>query len=739
MSKRSNRGLRKGSGGNPTSSSFGWGYSRKSRTDWKGVGIGDAFKKNLDYCQRIPAQRLFYRMIAKAQALAAAEAGVDIAGKKDLPVKAQLSPCYTTSFPANLSVWAAVGETAFLTYSHFAEKSLLQARMKDWLKNPAGADRIPAVDSHACQVVALTAVKAVEARFVMDDLARVKGLESVETFRLFLASHYGDLSSLQEMIRVVILFGDVLPDWRREVPSRAAPSGLFGHIRPLVGLESLHRISRAILEVLEERSRPFFQALGRPNGMVPTSERLETGERWVREIFKGLLPFLPLPAPPAAAKPPASAAPSAGFRKPSEDLELISALEQLEDIFDGESDGPRPPTIEVTDDPAKVFAATADLGFGLGSGNPSQLKGEIAESPAKALLKKICQTIQKAVGQAEKHEDMRADLVEQSIRANPFEKGAIEGTPTEGSEISVTLGGETMTGQVFDRPLPLSEDLPALDSLKRQAAPVIEVLRRNLYPNLDQVFDPIRFQVGGRIDPSRLHSFQISPAIYQRFQVFDEPDPRGSPLLLLTCDASGSLSADQMCALKLLSASWLDATTRSDIRILAGTYTSDHVRPGVCGPVVSWIFHPRKTPCLGKQDAIRAVVTLPDNGGTGGQSDVISLSFMLNEARALARGGMVYLVMLTDCCWNKSFSSRLSGVEEMQGFFQDQIDEFGCKLNITLCALGAKEEKDTGLAGLADKIILLKPEELRNPLEVSRKISEYVASCFRERRAFKGR
>ncbi len=394
----------------------------------------------------------------------------------------------------------------------------------------------------------------------------------------------------------------------------------------------------------------------------------------------------------------------------------------------------------MTDDPEKILTNTIEFGDGngwdRGAGDGEQaFPPGTPESPLKKLLTRIGQTIRKAGDQPGKFEDTRTDLVEQAIRANPFEKGVIEGSPTDGREVTVSMGGEAQTGQLFDRPLPLSEDLTRLDALMQKAAPVIEALRRHLYPNLDQVFDPIRFQIGGRLDPSRLHAFQTSSALYQRFQVFEEPDPRGSPLLLLTCDASGSLSADQMAALKILSASWLAATAGTDIRILAGTYTSDTVRPGVHGPVVSWIYHPKKTPALGRREAIRAVVTLPDTGGTGGQSDALSLSFMLDEAKALARGGMIYLVMLTDCCWNKSFTTTMSGLDEVQGFFLDQLEECGRKLHITLCALGAREENATGLAGLADKIILLPPEQLRDPLEVARRISEYVASCFRERAA----
>ena len=48
------------------------GYShvsrkRRSKADWAGVGLGDAYKHNLEYYLRRSAQRAFYRLVKLRQ------------------------------------------------------------------------------------------------------------------------------------------------------------------------------------------------------------------------------------------------------------------------------------------------------------------------------------------------------------------------------------------------------------------------------------------------------------------------------------------------------------------------------------------------------------------------------------------------------------------------------------------------------------------------------------------------
>ena len=92
---------------------------------------------------------------------------------------------------------------------------------------------------------------------------------------------------------------------------------------------------------------------------------------------------------------------------------------------------------------------------------------------------------------------------------------------------------------------------------------------------------------------------------------------------------------------------------------------------------------------------------------------------------------MVYLVVLSDCAWNKSFLGELSGAEEVRSFFADAYRRQAGRLHATLVALGV--ESKTGFEEILDRVIAVKGEELNKPAEVAHKIGAYVASCLKER------
>ena len=103
-------------------------------------------------------------------------------------------------------------------------------------------------------------------------------------------------------------------------------------------------------------------------------------------------------------------------------------------------------------------------------------------------------------------------------------------------------------------------------------------------------------------------------------------------------------------------------------------------------------------------------MALPDSG-TGAQSDALSLAFILNEARQIARGNMIYLIVISDTAWNRSFDNEKSGFEEVRSYFENVYDEMGDKLHTTLVALGVSTE--TGFEDLLDRVIAVSSEELK--------------------------
>jgi hypothetical protein len=287
------------------------------------------------------------------------------------------------------------------------------------------------------------------------------------------------------------------------------------------------------------------------------------------------------------------------------------------------------------------------------------------------------------------------------------------------------------SGEIFDRPIELSEDTQAVDKLLEKARPITEKMKRVLYPNIEELPKRERLRPSGSLDPLRLPLYACSQAIFKRSLIEEQADPRGCPVLAIACDGSGSQNAQQMSLAKLLSAGWLVSTAKTDIRVLAGLFHSGAIRHGVGGPLVQWMYHPVKTPAINSREGVRALVTLPDHG-TGVQSDALSIAFITDEARRLARGRMIYLILITDCAWNMSFKTGRSGKEEVYTLFENLTHQYKSKLHTTLVALGVNGA--TGFENLLDKVINIDRNELTDPAAVAEKIGLYVASIMRERK-----
>jgi hypothetical protein len=162
----------------------------------------------------------------------------------------------------------------------------------------------------------------------------------------------------------------------------------------------------------------------------------------------------------------------------------------------------------------------------------------------------------------------------------------------------------------------------------------------------------------------------------------------------------------------------------------------------MAGPLIRWIYHPWKTPSLNQRDALRALPSLPQSG-TGVQSDVLSISHMIEEAQRLARRGQVYLILITDCAWNVSFPEvNQRGKDEVAGFFEMTRQDYGDRLNTTVVALGVPDLHHPGVCGLEplfDKIIPVPDVNLTNPDAVAQQVGLYVAAVMQERRSLLAR
>lgn len=674
---------------------------RRAKTDWAGIHLSDAFKSNLDFYIRIPAQRLFYLAARKTQMAAAHQAGVSVDSAFVPLGKPQLGPCYT-SYPSALAAYASIGLTGFLEYQLRVSENILVTYMQDYLADPADADIIgEKVDPEGYKAVAAMVVRAVQNRLLLEDLSRTPALSSIELYRLFCVSQQNmKFRTLGEIIDSVILYGDILPNWE---------------------LQSLHSATRWLLLVIAETSAPHFAQLR----AVPATQLLPLGLRWVRDVTRALAKFIPVTdrAPKSVDVPQNLAGKIRNCFKQSSDpappsCDWISPL-----------DAPQPPAFVDSVKPEEELMLTlagALLNRPVDSATLPDLDASTQDS-----LARFMECIQKAGGQQSGYEDMRSDLLEQLLRQTAFTESPIQGSPVEGHEVPLKFGNEkAMSGEIFDRSVELSVDFTAYDELVRESQPVIDAMRNTLYPNVDEIPERERFRANGSLDPGRLAMAGFSSSVFQRYNTREREDRRGRPVVLIACDGSGSLNEQQMDLTRVLACAWLHSTNRGDVQVLAGLYHSGDVRPGVTGPLVEWLYHPRKTPSTSRKDAARTLVSLPESG-TGVQSDVLSIAFMLQEAWNLARGKMVYLILITDCQWNRCLNTEKTGEQEVFSFFQNLCAEENPRLHATLVALGQKE--NSVLEGLVDHIITVPGERLRDYASVAGQIGTFVASMIKER------
>ena len=675
------------------SSAYGYSYRARTKTSWAGIGPADAFKSNLDYYTRLPAQRLAYRVIGAAQRAAAQVAQGDSSDFQP-QIKPQLGPCYST-YPASIAFYATVGLTAFLEFSNRISGDCLLTAMSEYLQNPAEADDVAVAPEIYRQTAHLVA-KTVQTRLFHEDLCRYPSLTAVDTYRLFAASQQDRrFRSLKEILESVILFGDVAPVFETQ---------------------KLHEQTRELLATISDASSVYLDLLP----LVDSEDLVGLGDEWTRSVCYSLAPYL------EAARPQPSTR-----GKPTVTLESPGSRDRTQQAangtrFDERTQVPplNDPTAPSLFDPPTAIQRLADPLLGAASQTDSQATKLMAEA-----MKAAAGAFDAASGQSGNTEDVRSDLLDQTMQSRAFMPTPIEGSPTDGHDVAFRdHDGNEAAGEVFDRPVELSDDGAAYDQLMAEAQPTTRMLKRLIMPNIEQQARRQRLRSAGMLDATRLALVEFSEVVYQRVQVEEVSDRRGRPVLLIACDGSGSLNRNQMAMTKVLACSWLNATASSGIQVLAGLYHSGMVRQGLSGKLVQWMYHPQKTPATSRREAARALVSLPDTG-TGVQADALSISFMLDEATRIARGRMVYLVLITDTEWNVSFHCGLNGADEVRKVLTDARDQRPGRLHTTLVGVGVKRAID--FDNDVDHVISVTSQELADYEGVAQKVGRYVAEAMR--------
>ncbi|MBR9977226.1 MAG: hypothetical protein KFH87_03975 [Bacteroidetes bacterium] len=656
-------------------------HIRRSRSDWCGIRIDDAFRPNVDYIVRSTAHRMFSKQVLAAQS-AAVRAARGKLPRDYRAEKAQIAPCYT-SWPRGPAAVAAIGMSAYIEFlQHTSADYLREHCLKDEEKI-AALQKAFAVSIDDIRNVVGKIASTVEIRLFSVLLGRNPELKSVEVYRLFLASQKELLfTSVKEIIEGVVLFGDIFP------PLEYFP---------------VNKISRNITTEMLNVSHPYLSELHE----LKPEKNFAFGVAWVWALSDVMAAHLP-----------------------KESLQKKSNRGPLPCGSIPPLDRNRQPMLDNRSADAQLIL-NASLEFALcGKSGADTIEKEELDPEASRILQNFMRSIVEAGRGNEIWEDPRADLLERRLGERGFLRDPLEGSPTMGLYCSVPLyGKEAASAELFESVMEEEANHADADRLRDDAAPLASEIRRLLYPNKTTVTEMEKIRPSGSLDPSRLAAADFSEAVYRSVKTRRTEDERGKPVLVIAADASSSLEVKQWRMIRLLCAAWILSVRRGRVQLLSCLYHSGRVHPGRSESLVRWIIHPRKTVHRSHDEAIRVLAGLVK--GTGTQADAVSLRFIVDEAQKVAMGRKTYLVVFTDAKWNRSFRSAQTGLEEMRLMLKQlKLDYPGC-LHTTLIVLGDELSR---IDNLIDTVIRVSDDDLQNADAVAGRIARYVASTIKERK-----
>jgi hypothetical protein len=666
--------------------------SRRKKTDWAGIQMGDCFKYGLDIYIRYAAKKIFYRYLNQVIQKITKISGVKAGNSSNPKVKAQITPFFT-NFPSQLAAYASIGLTVFLEYQKILHNDALHNMIKSGIERCAKNNSL-ALDKRHLENVYRIVFDAVYTRFCLAELSQNYSFQEIEIYRLFAASQVDtSFPTVSGIIRTVILYGDVIiwQDFK------------------------LHFMAKAIAEDVFRASIYFFEIIEKKR-VNENYYKLTT--EWANCIMNKILWFIPYEKEFFySMEPPVTKNRLYRYRKNSNE----SFKEEFAPLNES-----APPALE---EPVSSIEKTAHS-FGNTNQQNGAAKSGQSENPNVKKFTELLDSLDKASGQESQWQNKRSDLIEQDLK--DFKQGEIEGDLNEGNRIEMKLKNQDrpVEGEIYDVPIEPVDDITLVEALIADAQPLIQEMQKQLYPNLQEAPVTEKMKTSGSLDPTRLANAFTSEAFFRRYRIEEQLDKRGRPVLLIITDGSGSMSYLQTRMLKLLTTAWLESTKKMEIQILACIYNQDRVRSGLTAALIRWIYHPQKSLTNSKEDALRAVAALPDYGN-GSQCDALSLAFALQEAKKLAQNRMIYVIHMTDCGFIKSFNTHQTAKEEVYSMYKSLYEELDTKLHVTL--VGFNQER-TGFEDLLDKVIPISTDELSDTAKVAQKIGVYIANTMRERK-----
>ncbi len=696
------------------------------RERWRPIHPGEAFQRRTPMTRRLIAQALHYEQTRDAQRLAARLAeGAFPAEGAEMKAKAQLNALYS-DLPTRFAAQAAVGHTAYLEYRGRTREDFAPAAI-----DPARVERLVTLlqvvsveETKAFGLILAACSEAVATRISLHALARESGLGAVEHYRVYLAAQAKlPPTSITDVIRMAVVLGDLLGPLL-EAAIRETHPLLVG---PLAAATAVSRLLEAQLEATAE-------------------DELTTRARdWVEAMVVAIAPFAlnAIPAPPRAreSRDPVAAA----VARRTQDLPRNAGpgSPAPEPAPRGEDVLPQMSLAPLDEPPAPVLLPETPEGA---ARRIDEVLEEVAESlpggersgPAalRSLKDEIDAVLHGANEETPLKKDPRPDRVQEQACAHPFQQGELQGNPEGVTLVEDILHGSNPEQKALVRHEVLvpPDDASAWHALRRETAPLARHLRRLLYPSLVTRLERVRHRASGAPDPRRLALYPFSDTIYQQHRQERVPAPSNIPrcVVLLACDGSGSMGEPEIRVLKLLTCAFMESLVGvRGVQLLAGAYNDNSEQGRFCRePTVRWLHHPRLTPGRTPLEAGRAIAAFPDKG-SGRNHDTISLSYMLDEAIGLARGGTCYLVNLTDTRFNSPDRAR-TGQSVMEDFLREAKALDDIDLDYTLVGIGVDE--DYQLAG-ADAVLAVPSIKLGDTAALVDRVARYVTDSVAARRA----
>jgi len=682
------------------------GYSHHSRRNtkryWKATGIANAFRQNLDYQLRVKAMYQYYELVSNAKKRLFGILDIPYDAEKAEKVKAQLSINYT-SFPT-LNILASIGHTCWLLY-----KDLMGARsfnvFGDVYENSKKLKEYD-VDEEALKKVVKLISEAVSERIVYAELIKSGLKTEIEAYRIFLAfSNTLSFDTLKDIIRNVILLGDLLPEYKTT---------------------ALDPFTITLLDVVTDCSLPFINEL---NGSEP-EDMLFIGEGWIKKMTDELLEREFMPKKGVRKKQsPDSKEGKMGFSKV--DMSIPRSATQESPGFDV----PRPPLFE---EPSFNNLLSNEL-----SGRKSNEIASPGEGGTRELTEEekafanevvgIANTIMGASGQGN-FEDMRSDLLLDRL-SKDIEAGPIQGSKFDGNDFSLDLEGDvgTVSGSIFDQALDLSFDIEKIRQLETESEPLVREMKKNIYPNAEHTNRFENRKTSAKVfDKNRIPLYRVSDAIYLKFTNQVKLKKNGNASVLILADGSGSMDEKKTKFLRLITVSWLRSIMSSSIQLFSGIFNNGNVGDGRYGPKLSWIIHPVKTPAVSKKDYVKAAANIPIRG-SGGQEDALALAYSISEVLNYnrSRDRSLFLVLLTDTGYCSSFAGKgMSAEDEVIEVIKHYQNKLKDRFHFTMVGLSV----DSGgrLGEIANRTICLNSSDLTDTYTCARKVGLYVSECLKE-------